>query len=296
MYSGMREHVSDLVQHQQHLLVGAAVQRAGQSRGRGRRRQVWIGLRTAHRPHGVGAAVLLVVGMQDEQDRERPRQYRVGQILRLQHLPEHVHEVGGVTEVVVRINVGQPQAVPVGVRRNGRHLGDQPHDLVPPVFRVQYVPRLRIHRGERRHRADQHPHGVRVIPETFQELLRGLVDHGVMPHQADPVLQLGFTRQLAVQQKVSHLQKRALFRQFFDRIPAVPQDSAIAIDISNAAPAGCGIQKSRIIRHDSKIFRILLDLTEIHRADGAVGNRRFVGFSGALVRYGKNLLAHEAAS
>ena len=40
---------------------------------RRRRRQIRIGLRTAHRAHGIGAAVLLVVGMQDEQNVESAR-------------------------------------------------------------------------------------------------------------------------------------------------------------------------------------------------------------------------------
>ena len=86
---------ADNIQHLENFLIGAAVQRAGKGGASGSGREERIGLRTAHGAHGVGAAVLLVVGVQDEQDVEGPRQDGVGLVLRLHQLPQHVHEVLG---------------------------------------------------------------------------------------------------------------------------------------------------------------------------------------------------------
>ena len=69
--------LADLVQHLQHGLVGAAVERAvqgGDARADGGER---IHVRGADRAHGAGRAVLLVIGVQDEQDLERALQHLV---------------------------------------------------------------------------------------------------------------------------------------------------------------------------------------------------------------------------
>ena len=44
--------------------------------------------------------------------------------------------------------------------------------------------------------------------------------------------------------------------QLLDRIAAVSQNSAIAIDIGDGALAGGRVQKRRIVRHDAEIFSI----------------------------------------
>ena len=60
----------DPAQHPQHRLVGAAVQRAVERGDAGGDRRVGVDLRGAHAAHGVRRAVLLVVGVQDEEDVE----------------------------------------------------------------------------------------------------------------------------------------------------------------------------------------------------------------------------------
>ena len=84
---------ADFVEHAQYFFIGAAVQRAGKGRGGRRRRHKGVGLRAAHGAHGVGAAVLLVVGVQDKENVERARQHGIGLVFGLGHLPQHVHEV-----------------------------------------------------------------------------------------------------------------------------------------------------------------------------------------------------------
>src|SRR5919108_402662 len=58
---------ADLAQRLQDFFVGAAVQRAVQGRRGRRHRRIGIGVRRAHAAHRAGGAVLLVIGMQDEQ-------------------------------------------------------------------------------------------------------------------------------------------------------------------------------------------------------------------------------------
>ena len=81
---------ADLVEHPQHRLVGAAMQRTVERGGRAGQRRVGIDLRAADVPHRARAAVLLVIGVQDEQHVERARQHRVGVVLHLGHLEQHV--------------------------------------------------------------------------------------------------------------------------------------------------------------------------------------------------------------
>jgi hypothetical protein len=83
-------------------------------------------VRAADRPHRRGAAVLLVVGVQDEQHVERARQHRVRLKLQLGHLEQHVQEVAGEAQIVVGIDVGPADAVTVRPCGDARHLGDQP--------------------------------------------------------------------------------------------------------------------------------------------------------------------------
>ena len=83
----------DPAQHPQHRLVGAAVQRAVERGDPGRDRGVGVDVGGADRAHRVGRAVLLVVGVEDEEDVERPGEPRVGLVLRLGHLEQHREEV-----------------------------------------------------------------------------------------------------------------------------------------------------------------------------------------------------------
>jgi len=56
---------ADLVEHSQNFFVGAAVKWPGKRGGSGRGCEIRIGMRTADRAHRIRAAILLVVGVQD---------------------------------------------------------------------------------------------------------------------------------------------------------------------------------------------------------------------------------------
>ena len=179
-------HRPDLVQHPQHRFVGAAVQRTVQRRRRAGQGRVRVHMRAADRPHRRRAAVLLVVGVQDEQDIQRPRQHRVGLILQLGHLEQHVQEVAGEAEVVVGGVVGTADAVAEGVGGDARDLRDEALRLLAAAIPGRRsVLGVGIERRERADGAQEDPHRMRVVAEALHELLDVLVQHGVerdVPH------------------------------------------------------------------------------------------------------------------
>ena len=145
----------------------------------GRDRRVRIGAGAAGEPHGRGAGVLLVVGVQDEQQVERLGRDRIDVVGLAGHREEHVAAGCAVVEVVARID--ERLAERVLVRRGGdrRQLRDDAvrEDLAMP--RIMDVHRVVI---ERRHRGDHrrhHRHRVRVVVEAVEEAQQRLVDHRV---------------------------------------------------------------------------------------------------------------------
>ena len=113
-----------------------------------------------------------------KQDLEGPLQHRVGLVLPAD-LERHVDEVPDVVEVVPRELVRQAARVPEGERRDGRHLGHEADPLEVAVGRVVDVLGVGVEGRERAHRAEQHPHRVRVVAEALEELGDVGVDVGV---------------------------------------------------------------------------------------------------------------------
>jgi hypothetical protein len=182
--------VPDFAQHHEHRLVRAAVQRPVERRGRAGQRRVRIHLRAADRPHRVGAAVLLVVGVQREEHVEGAHQRRVRRVRRLRHPEHHLEEVRGVAQLVVRPDIRQPLAVAVRVGGDGRHLADQPEHLEVTVVDVADGLRFRIEGRQRADGAEEHAHRMRVVVEAVHELLDVLVDHRVQRDLLAPRLEL----------------------------------------------------------------------------------------------------------
>ena len=223
--------------------------RAGKRGGRRRRRHKRVRQRAAHCPHGIGAAVLFVVGVQDEKDVESARQGGIRLVLGLDHLPQHVHEILGVAEVVVGINIRETEAVAIRVGGDGGHLSNQAIDLKLAHLGVMHILRLRVNRGERRHGADEHTHGMGIVTKTLQEFLGRLVQHGMVSDVGDEIFQFRRRGQLAVQHQIGNFQKAALLCQLVDGIAPITQDTLVAIDEGDGALARCGVHESRVVGH-----------------------------------------------
>ena len=158
-------------------------------------------------------------------------------VAQLGHLVDHREEVAWVGEIVVRIDVRHAAVVPVGERRQRRHLRDQANhlDVAQPLILDRM--RLGVKRRQRADRRQQHPHRMRVVPEAVHELLDVLVHERVVGDQVRPLLQLLPLRELAVDQQVRNLEVGRALGQLLDRIASVLEDPPIAVDIRHRRPA-----------------------------------------------------------
>ena len=182
---------ADLGEHVDHVLRWRRRGAARRARPRRTRCRVGVGVGRADRAHGRGAAVLLVVGVQDEQHVERPRQRGVGVVARLRDLPHHRQEVRGEPERVVGVHERHADAEPVARRRQRGHLGDEPDDLLVAVLGVVDVIGFGVEGRQRGDGGHEHAHRVGVVVEALEEpLAHVLVDVRVVRDVVLPRVEL----------------------------------------------------------------------------------------------------------
>ena len=281
---------ADASQHPQHRLVGAAVQRAVEGADAGRDGRVGVDLRGADGADRVGRAVLLVVGVQDEQHVERLDQARVGLELRLAHLEEHREEVGGVAEVVVGIDVGLALRVAERPGAEGRHLRDHPDDLHVAVVRVADVARVGVERRQRADGSHQHAHRVGVVAEALHEGLHVLVDERVVGDLVHPGVVLLLRRQRAVDEEVGHLEEVGLLRQLLDRVAAVFEDALVAVDEGHRRTARGGVDESGVVGGKAGLVLGESNLSQVLGRDRVVVDRDVVLLTGPVVGDSQGIL------
>src|SRR6266545_4758728 len=82
--------VADMREHLEHCFIRTAVQRTVERGCRARHRAVRIHAARTNRAHRIRAAILFVVGVQNEKDVERAFEHWVRRVLGLRHLEHHV--------------------------------------------------------------------------------------------------------------------------------------------------------------------------------------------------------------
>ena len=238
----------------------------------------------ADHPHGGCRAVLLVVRVQDEEDVQRAHQSRGCLVLPPTDPEQHVQEVLGVGETVLRVHVRQPLVVPVGVGGQRGHLGQEPHDLGAPVLRIVDPPGLGVEGRQRRHRRDHHPHGVGVVAEAPQDGRDVLVHVGVMGDLVHEVVQLGPRGKFPVQDEVAHLEEGRLPGQLLDRVSAVLQYPLAALHVGDPAGGEGRVGEAGVVGHHPEVAVVDLDPAQVQGADDvAVQDVDFIPPSGAVV-------------
>ena len=125
----------DVLQHLDHLLVGAAVERPPEGADPGGDRGEEVGLAAPHHAHGRGAAVLLVVGVEDQEEVERPLEHRRDLVGLGRHREHHVEEVGAVGEVVLGIDERLADVFLVREGGDRLRLGEEANDVQVDVLR-----------------------------------------------------------------------------------------------------------------------------------------------------------------
>ena len=117
--------VRDSLQHRHASLVGPAVQRAPQSTDAGRYRGEQIRIRRTDHPHGRGAAILLMVGVDNEEQIERIDIVRVRLERFGRHREHHPQKILAVSQIVPRIDERLTDRFLISVGRDRRQLGQQ---------------------------------------------------------------------------------------------------------------------------------------------------------------------------
>ena len=275
----------DLLQHPDDLLVGPTVEGPVERRRGGGRADVRVRVRAPDDPHRVAAAVLLVVGVQDKKRLEGLCEHRVRSVPSGPGRPvHHGQEVLGVGEVVAGVDVRQSDRMPVGERRDGRDLRDQPIRLLIAGVLVGDVLGLRVERRERGEGAHQHAHRVSIVMEPVHELLDVLVDHRMEGDVVQPLLELGLAGQVPVDEEVGDLEVRFRGGELLDRIPAVAEDPLVAVDVRDRASAGGGVRERRVVAQDPVVVRPGADLMQVRSTDRPVLDRDPVVRSRPLIR------------
>ena len=238
----------DLSQHAQHSLVRAAVEGAVQGGGCSCDRGIGIRVGASRAAHHVGAAILFVVGVENEQHLQGAFENRVGPVLQLGHLEERVEKIPGVAQVIVGIGKRETHTVPVAKGGDRGHFGNETENLLAPRLCVEDILGFRIERGQRAHDAQQHPHGMRVVAETVDKLLDVFMQQGVVLDIVHPLVELRPIGKIAIEDQVRRFEIGALLRQLLDGIAPIVQDSPVPIYKRDLAAAGGGIGETGIIR------------------------------------------------
>ncbi len=155
----------------------------------------------------------------------------------------HPEEVLDQALGVVRVEERLADALLVGVRRDGRQLGQQPDGRQLDLLVVERVEAVLVEGRQRADRAGQHRHRVRVAREPVEEVPQVLVQQRVPADLVGERLQLGRRRQLAVDQQVADLEEGRPLGQLVDRVAAVAQDARVAVDVGDRRPAGRGVDE-----------------------------------------------------
>ena len=122
--------VVDLLQHGDDGLVGAAVQGSPEGANAGGGAGEKIGLAGGDHAHGGSGTILLVVGVKEEDQVQRPHHFGLQFVILIGIGKHHVEEIGGVFVVGLGIDEGQPAGFAVGKGGDGADLGNEAGGLL----------------------------------------------------------------------------------------------------------------------------------------------------------------------
>ena len=123
---------ADTLKHPQCSLVGSSVKWSVQGSDGASKRRVGVNIRASDRTHRICTAVLFVIGMQDKQNVQSPFKHRVRFVRGLTHSEQHVQEIAGIRQGVIRIGVVETQTMPISKSCQSRHLANRTIELKFP--------------------------------------------------------------------------------------------------------------------------------------------------------------------
>ena len=199
--------VADLVEHPQNGLVRAAVQRSGERPHPRRHRGVQIRLRGADEADRRGRAVLLVIGVEDEEHVEGAHERRIDVVGLIGHAEGHPDEILGVPARRIRVEQRKPRRALGDVGDHRRHLGEQENERDVELFLVARIQRVLVIGRQARDARLEDRHRVPAVGEGGEEGLEVLVEQAVPLNRTDEGLQGGGVRQLPVDEQVGDLEE-----------------------------------------------------------------------------------------
>ena len=185
--------VVDRLEHLHDRDVGAAVERPGEGADPGGERREEVRRARADHAHGRGRAVLLVVGVEEQEQVQRAGDLGLRDVVLVRLREHHVQEVLAERQLLLREDVGQALLVAVDHRPDRPDLRDRHRRREVEVRQVllEIVRRqVRIMRRERGHDRGQHRHRRRVLREPLEDLLHLRLDRGVLPQEQAEFLAL----------------------------------------------------------------------------------------------------------
>ncbi len=265
----------NLLQHGDDRLVRSAVARPPQGRDARADDGVHVGEARAGHAHRRGRAVLLVVGVQDEEEVDGAHDVVVEPVVLHRRGEHHGEEVRNVAQRVGRVDDRLADGLLVGDGRDGAHLRDEVGEDLALRLPVEQLGD-RVEGGERGHRGGEDPHGVRPPRESQEEVQHVLVDQRALVQERRELLELALRGQLAVQQQVGDLGERRMLREILDRIPPVAEDAPLAVDERDPAAARTRVLETPVERH---VPRGLPQARDVHGllAFGAAHHGQLVG-------------------
>ena len=208
-------------------------------------------MRRTHQAHSRCRAILLMVGVQQQQQVDGLGERRIG-LVRFGRQPEgHAQEVLHQRERIVRVEQRLADGRLVRVRRDGRQLRQQPDGRQLELIGIERVEGILVERGQRRNRRGENGHRMCVARERAEEALELLVEQRVPADAGGEFGELRGRRQFAVDQQVAHLQVGRTFRQLLDRISAVAEDAGIAVDVGDGRGGRSRVRVTRIERDEA---------------------------------------------
>lgn len=181
----------------------------------------------------------------------------------------HVQEVGGVIQIVLRVNEGLADMVLVGHGGDRRHLRDHAQRSDHALVRIGDVRRVVIEGRESADRAAHDGHRVCVATIAGEEAAHLLMHHGVARDAGVEILLLRSRRQFAVEQQIAGFEEVALFSQLLDGETTMQENALVTVDIGDLGFAGGRRRETRVVGEGA---RVLVERGDI---DDAWSNRAF---------------------